>query len=62
MMLTDLHEDAGRPVPIAQRLADLGRERGDAAAVICGERSISWADLDRQGNRVDFARPESRLY
>ena len=52
MTLTDLHEDAGRPVPIAQRLADLRRERGDAAAVICGERSISWADLDRQGNRV----------
>ena len=51
-MLTDLHEDADRPVPIARRLADLGRERGDAAAVSCGERSISWADLDRQGNRV----------
>ena len=28
------------------------RERGDEAAVVCGERSISWADLDRQGNRM----------
>src|SRR5947209_5831111 len=52
MVPADLHGDADRPVPIAQRLADLGRERGDAAAVVCGERSISWADLDRQGNRV----------
>lgn len=52
MVLADLHGDADSPVPIAQRLADLGRERGDEAAVVSVERSIRWADLDRQGTRV----------
>ena len=52
MVLAGLHGDADSPVPIAQRLADLGRERGDGTAVVCGERGIGWADLDRQGNRV----------
>jgi bile acid-coenzyme A ligase len=44
--------DISGTVPIGQRIADLGAERGEAAAVVSGNGSISWASLDRQSNRV----------
>jgi bile acid-coenzyme A ligase len=50
-MLVPAADNSGT-VPIGQRIADLGAERGEAAAVISGNGSISWASLDRQSNRV----------
>jgi bile acid-coenzyme A ligase len=45
-------EEPPAPVPIGVRVGELARERGAATAVVCGDATRSWADLDRRSNRL----------
>ena len=45
-------EDPPPPVPIGLRIAQLTAEYGDAPAVVSGETTRSWVELDRRTNRL----------
>jgi bile acid-coenzyme A ligase len=45
-------QPAADPVPLGVRVGQLAEARGDAAAVICGDVSRSWTELDLRTNRL----------